>query len=325
MKVRRSLILALALAVLLVTPHAAGAQPSTTTSRIGLLTDLAWEPLREGLRDLGYAEGKNIVFELRRSEGRSERWPALAAELVRLKVDVIVTQGTPETLAAKRATTTIPIVMVGTGDPLTTRLVASLAQPGGNVTGSTQLGAGLATKRLEILKETVPNLSRVAFLWNPANPDQKSHFHEVQTGARSLNVALQSAEARNREELEQTFTAMMRERPSALLMTADSVHQRLIDEILTFASKNRLPAMYQLKENVVRGGLIAYGASAPDLVRRAAVHVDKILKGNKPADIPVEQPTKFELVINMKTAKALGLTIPPSLLVRADQVIARPD
>src|SRR5439155_5663073 len=213
-------------------PRAAGAQPPTWPgSHYG-----------KGCAISVYAEGKNIVFELRRSEGGSERWPALAAELVRLKVDVIVTQGTPATLAAKRATTTIPIVMVGTGDPLTTGLVASLAQPGGNVTGSTQLGAGLATKRLEILKETVPNLSRVAFLWNPANPDQKSHFHEVQTGARSLNVALQSAEARNREELEQAFTAMMRERPSALLMTADSVHQRLIDEILTFASKNRLPA-----------------------------------------------------------------------------------
>ena len=310
------------LAGLLAAPLAAeGQQPSTTMSRIALLTDLAWEPLREGLRDLGYTEGKNIVFELRRSEGRSERWPALAAELVRLTVDVIVTQGTPATLAAKRATTTIPIVMVGTGDPLTTGLVASLPQPRGNVTGSTQLGAGLATKRLEILKEAVPNLSRVAFLWNPANPDQTSHFHEVQTGARSLNVALQSAETRNREELEQALTAMMRERPSALLMTADSVHQRLIDQIVTFASKNRLPAMYQLKENVERGGLMSYGANLADLFRRAAAYVDKILKGTKPADLPVEQPTTFELAINLKTAKALGLTIPPSLLQRADEVI----
>jgi len=209
---RRVFIGTVAGALLAAPLEAEAQQPSTTISRIGLLTDLAWEPLREGLRDLGYTEGKNIAFELRRSEGRSERWPALAAELVRLKVDVVVTQGTPATLAAKRATTTIPIVMVGTGDPLTTGLVASLPQPRGNVTGSTQLGAGLATKRLEILKETVPNLSRVAFLRNPANPDQKSHFHEVQTGARSLNVALQSAEARNREELEQALTAMMHER-----------------------------------------------------------------------------------------------------------------
>jgi len=302
-------------------PLAAEGQPSTTIARIGLLTDLVWEPLREGLRDLGYVEGKNVVFEVRRSDGRSERWPELAAELIRLKVDVIVTQGTPATLAAKQATTTIPIVMVGTGDPITTGLVASLARPRGNVTGSTQLGAGLATKRLELLKETVPQLSRVAFLWNPANPDQKSHFHEVQTGARFLNVALQSVEARNREELELVFRVLMRERPSALLMTADSVHQRLIDDILTFASKSRLPAMYQLKENVERGGLMSYGARVPDLVWHAATYVDKILKGAKPADLPVEQPTKFELVINLKTAKALGLTIPQSVLLRADQVI----
>jgi putative tryptophan/tyrosine transport system substrate-binding protein len=211
--------------------------------------------------------------------------------------------------------------MVGTGDPLSTGLVASLARPLGNVTGSTQLGAGLATKRLEILKEAVPKLSRVAFLWNPANPDQNFHFHEVQAGARLLNVALQSTEARNREELERALTVLMHERPSALLMTADSVHQRLIDDILTFASKNRLPVMYQVKENVERGGLMSYGANAADQFRRAAMYVDKILKGASPADLPVEQPTKFELVINLKTAKALGLTIPPSLLARADQVI----
>jgi len=309
------------LGAVLAAPRAAETQPSTTIARIGLLTDLVWEPLREGLRDLGYVEGKSIVFEVRRSDGRSERWPELAAELIRLKVDVIVTQGTPATLAATQATRTIPIVMVGTGDPLATGLVVSLARPGGNVTGSTQLGAGLATKRLEILKETVPQLSRVAFLWNPANPDQKSHFHEAQTGARLLNVTLQSAEAHNREELERVFTVLMRDRPDALLMTADSVHQRLIDVILTFTSKNRLPAMYQLKENVEHGGLMSYGASVPDLVRRAATYVDKILKGAKPADLPVEQPTKFELVINLKTAKALGLTIPRSLLLRADQVI----
>jgi len=300
---------------------AADAQPATTIWRIGLLTDFAWEPLRQGLRELGYVEGKDIVFELRRSHGRSDRWPALAAELVRLKVDVIVTQGTPGTLAAKQATTTIPIVMVAAGDPLTTGVVMSLARPGGNVTGSTQLGAGLAAKRLEILKDTLPKLSRVAFLWNPANPDQSSHFHEAQTGARFLNLTLQSAEARNREELELAFAVLMRERPSALLMTADSVHQRLIDDILAFAAKNRLPAMYQLKENVERGGLMSYGASTPDLLRRAATYVDKILKGTKPGDLPVEQPTKFELAINLKTAKALGLTIPPSLRARANYVI----
>jgi putative ABC transport system substrate-binding protein len=241
--------------------------------------------------------------------------------LVRLKVDIIVTFATPATLAAKQATATIPIIMVGTGNPLSTGLIASLAHPGGNVTGLTQLGAGLATKRLELLKETVPKRSRVAFLWNPANPDQTSHFNEVQAGARSLGVMLQSVGMRGGEELEHAFATMMRERPSALLLTADAVTQRHIDQIIAFASKNRLPAMYQLKENVGAGGLMSYGASWPDLMRHAAAYIDKILRGAKPADLPVEQPTKFELVINLKTAKALGLTIPPPVLARADEII----
>jgi len=303
---------------LLAAPLVAGAQ---AIPRIGLLGDLPWDPLRQGLRDLGYTEGKNVLFEDRRSGGRNERWPELAQELVRLKVQVIVTSGTPAALAAKRATTTIPIVMAVTGDPLSTGLVASLARPGGNVTGLTQLGAGLAAKRLELLKELIPSLSRLAFLWNPANPDQKSHFNEAQAGAQLLGVALQSVEVRGAEQLDRVFDAMLRERPSALLMTADAVHQLRIDWIIAFASKNRLPVMYQLKENVERGGLISYGAVHADLVRRAAIYVDKILKGAKPADLPVEQPTKFELVINLKTAKALGLAIPQSLLQRANEVI----
>ena len=296
----------------------AGAQ---AIPRIGLLGDSSWEPLRRGLRDLGYVEGKNVVFEDRRSGGRNERWPDLAAELVRLNVQVMVTSGTPATLAAKRATTTIPIVMAFTGNPLSTGLVASLAQPGGNVTGLMQLGAGLAAKRLELLREVLPNISRLAFLWNPANPDQQSHFNEARAGARSVGVTLQSVEVRSREQLERAFATMMQDRPGALLMTGDSVHQLSIDWIVAFASKNRLPVMYQLKENVERGGLISYGAVRADLVRRAAMYVDKILKGAKASELPVEQPTTFELVINLKTAKALGLTIPPSLLLRADQVI----
>jgi putative ABC transport system substrate-binding protein len=314
------LVLVLSLAL---TPLAAKAQqPSMTISRIGLLADAtSWEPLRLGLRDLGYVEGKSIALEERSSQGRNERFLDLAAELVRLNVNIIVTWGTPATLAAKRATTTIPIVMASAGDPVRSNLVSSLAHPGGNVTGLTVLGPGLAAKRLELLKEAVPNMSRVAFLWNPANPDQKSSFDEVQAGARALGVTLHSVEARSREELEQAFAAMRQSRPSALLMTADAVHQRHIGRIVAFASETRLPAMYQLKEAVERGGLMSYGASLPDLDRRAATYIDKILKGAKPADLPVEQPTKFELVINLKTAKALGLTIPQSLLVRTDQVI----
>ena len=311
--------LATAVALLLVAvPLAAGAQP---IARIGLLGDYSWEPLRQGLRDLGYVEGKNVILEDRPAGGRNERWPGLAAELVRLNVQVIVTAGTPAALAAKRATTTIPIVMAVAGDPLSTGLVSSLGRPDGNVTGLTQFGAGLAAKRLELLKEVVPHISRLAFLWNPANPDQKSHFNEVQAGARSLSVALQSVEVSNREQFEPAFRAMQESRPSALLMTADAIHQRHIDWIIAFASKNRLPVMYQLRENVERGGLISYGALRSDLVRRAAIYVDRILKGAKPADLPVEQPTRFELVLNLKTAKTLGLTIPPSLLLRADRII----
>jgi len=311
--------------LLLAAPLVIDAQPSATIPRLGLLAATGntglWEPLRQGLRDLGYVEGKNIVLEYRRSEGRSERLSDLAAELVRLKVDIIVTEGTPATSAAKRATTTIPIVMAFTGDPLSSELVSSLGRPGGNVTGLTDLGAGLATKRVALLNEAVPKLSRLAFLWNPANPAQISQFNEVQAGARSLSVTLQALEVRSDDELERAFATMVRERPSALLITADSVHQRHIDRIIAFASKSRLPAMYQLKENVEAGGLMSYGSSLSDLRRRAAVYIDKILKGAKPANLPVEQPTKFEFVINMKTAKALGLQIPQSVLLQADQVI----
>ncbi len=318
----RLIELVLALALTLV-PLAAEAQPSTTIPRIGLLAPDAtsWEPLRLGLRDLGYVEGKSIAFEERSSEARNERLADLASELVRLKVNIIVTRGTPETLAAKQATTTIPIVIAGAGDPVRSGLVSSLAHPGGNVTGLTVLGPGLAAKRLDLLKEAVPNMSRVAFLWNPANPDQKSSFNEVQAGARALGVTLQSVEARSREELEQALAMLKQSRPSALLMTADGVHQRYIGRIVAFTSETRLPAMYQLKEAVDRGGLMSYGASLPNLGRLTASYVDKILKGAKPSDLPVEQPTKFELVINLKTAKTLGLTIPQSLLVRADEII----
>jgi len=300
----------------------AEAQPSTTIPRIGLLSDaVSSEPFRLGLRELGYVEGKSIALEERSSPGGSERFGDLAFELVRLNVNVIVTWGTPATLAAKQATTTVPIVMASAGDPVRSGLIASLAHPGGNVTGLTVFGPGLAKKRLELLKEALPNMSRVAFLWNPANPDQRASFNEVQAGARALGLTLHSVEARSGEELEKGLATMKQSRASALLMTADAVHQRYIARIVAFTSETRLPAMYQLREAVDRGGLMSYGASLPDLGRRAAYYVDKILKGAKPGDLPVEQPTKFELVINATTAKALGLTIPQSLLLRADQII----
>ena len=302
-------------------PLAAEAQPATKIPRVGLLDYVPfWEPLRQGLRGLGYVEGQNIAFVYQPTAGRRERLPDLAAELVRLKVEVIVTYGTPATVAAKQATTTIPIVMVG-GDPLRSGLVASLGRPGANVTGNTILGAELSAKRLELLKEALPKVSRVAFLWNPTNPAQVVHFEDIQVGARALGVTLQSVKVSSPNEFDSAFAALTRERPDALYMTADSMHQLHVGRIIDFVAKSRLPAMYQVPENAVAGGLMAYGASLPELFRRAALYVDKILKGAKPGDLPVEQPTKFELVINLKTAKALGLTIPHSLLVRADQII----
>ena len=323
MKRRRAFVGALALAVL-VAALAVDAQQPTKIRRVGLLDECAafsWEPLRRGLRDLGYVEGQNIAFEYRPSEGRSERLSDLAAELVRLKVDVIVSCGTPATRAAKEATTAIPIVMVGIGDPLRSGLVASFARPGGNITGNTILGPEIGAKRLQLLKEAIPNVSRVAFLWNPANASNAAAFQNAQVGARALGLTLQSVEVSSPNQFESAFAAMTRERPDALVMTADPVHQLHVGRIADFAAKNRLPAMYQLGENVIAGGLMSYGASLPELFRRGALYVDRILKGAKPADLPVEQPTTFELVINLKTAKALGLTIPPSLLLRADQVI----
>ena len=311
------LILSLALV-----PIAAEGQEAGKVSRIGLLGYSAgWEPFRQALRDLGYAEGRNIAIEYRLTEGGQERLHEHAAELVRLKVDVLVTAGTPNTQAAMRATTTIPIVMVSTGDPLRTALVASLARPGGNVTGNTILGAELAGKRLQLLKNILPNLSRVAFLWNPANASHISHFEEIQAAARVLGLKVQSVGVREPNEFESAFLKMMRDRPGALIMTADAMHQLHLAWIVDFAAKRRLPAMYQLKEYVETGGLMSYGAIQADLFRRAAVYVDKILKGAKPADLPVEQPTKFELVINLKTAKALGLTIPQTILGQADEII----
>ena len=277
---------------------------------------------RQGLRDLGYVEGQNIAIEYRWAEGRFERLPDLAAELVRLKVDVIVSVVTQASLAAKNATRTIPIVMVAAGDPLGSGLVASLARPGGNVTGPSSMLAELAGKELELLKETVPNVSRVAVLWNPANAVwQAQMLRATEVAARALGLQLQLLEARGPDELEGAFAAMTRERASALLVQVDVIFALHARRIADLAAKRRLPAMYGSREHVEAGGLISYAPNVPDVFRRAATYVDKILKGAKPADLPVEQPTKFELVINLKTAKALGLTIPQAVLIRADEVI----
>ena len=315
---------------LLAAPLAAEAQQADKIARIGFLAlNIAGAPhlreaFRQGLRDLGYVEGRNVVIEYRDAAGKPERLPALAAELVALKVDVILAVGEPHALAAKQATKTIPIVFTVAADPVASGLVTSLSRPGGNVTGLSSVGPDLVGKRLELLKQVVPGVSRVGVLWQPGGADERTErdlLKGAEVAARALGVRLQFVEARGPAEFEGAFAAMTKARAGALTVLGSSMllgeRRRLVD----LAAKHRLPAVYTARESVDAGGLMAFGANFADLFRRAATYVDKILKGAKPGDLPVEQPTKFDLIINLKTAKALGLTIPPSLLQRADQVI----
>jgi putative ABC transport system substrate-binding protein len=275
----------------------------------------------QGLRDLGYVEGKNILIEYRFAEGKADRLPELAMELVRLKVDAIFTTGTPAIFALKQATKTIPIVFFSASDPVGTGAVASLAHPGGNITGITALASDLWPKRLELLKEIFPKLTRVAMLWNKGNPGMALEAKATQEVAGPLGVALQDRGVKDPNELDVVFLAMTKDRPDGFLALMDPVLNSYQKRILDFLAQNRLPAMFENKNWVEAGGLISYGANYADAHRRAATLIDKILKGAKPADLPVEQPTKFELVINLKTAKQIGLTIPPNVLARADKVI----
>ena len=289
-----------------------GSSPSRPDPRI--------EAFQLGLRELGYVEGKDIVIERRYAEARLDRLREMARDLVHLKVDVIFAVGTPSVEAAKDATQTIPIV-ISSGDPVGSGHVASLARPGGKITGLTNLTPELAGKRLELLKETVPKLSRVAVLWNPDSPASALRMREAEVAARSLHLELHSAEARSPNDLESAFSAMKRERAGALITLRGPLIVNQLNRIVDLAANRRLPAMYDDRSNVQAGGLMSYGANQADLDRRAAIYVDKIFKGAKPADLPVEQPTKFELIINLKTAKQIGLTIPPNVLARADKVI----
>jgi putative ABC transport system substrate-binding protein len=273
------------------------------------------------LRDLGYVEGQSIVIEYRYAEGRPDRLPVLSAELVRLKGDVLVTAGRPAIRAAKEATTSIPIVMAISGDAVATGLVASLARPGANLTGLSILAPELTGKRLQLLKETVPKVSRVAVLWNPTNPDSQLNWKAAQAAGQALRVTLQSLEARDANDFEAAFATMKREHADGLFVLGDPLTVGNQVRIADLALKYRLPGICFWRQFVDAGGLMSYGPSFGDMFRRAAVYVDKILKGAKPADLPGEQPTRFELVINLKTAKALALTAPQSVLVRADQVI----
>ena len=312
---------------LLGVPLAAAAQPPTHVHRIGYLlgTTQEQEPLLEAfleaMRALGYVEGQNLVMEYRAAEGQYERLPDLAAELVRLKVDVLLAMNTPAALAAKHATTTIPIVMTGVAYPVGSGLVASLARPGGNITGLASLQHELIGKRLELLKAVLPTVSRVAVLWNPANPAHAVAVREADVATQALGVQLHLVEARGPDAFDRAFAAMTRAHAGALLVLGDPLvfeHRRRLVEL---AVRSRLPTMHNIRPYVEAGGLMAYGPRTTDLRRRAAVYVDKILKGAKPADLPVEQPTTFELIINLKTAEALGLTMPPTLLFQADEVI----
>jgi len=276
---------------------------------------------REGLRELGYVEGQNIEIESRWAEGNYDRLPGLAADLVRLKVAVILTYGTPASQAAKRATATIPIVMAAIIDPLASGLVTSLARPGENLTGQSMMSPDLVEKQLEILKEVVPKVSRVALLHNPANPGNAPQVRHAQNAARALGVRLQLLGARGSSEIDSAFAAMTNEQAGAVIVLVDAMLQDNRTRITDLAARNRLPAVYGLSEYAEAGGLSAYGPNRLDMFRHAATYVDKILKGVKPGDLPVERPNRFELIINLKTAKALRLTIPPALLQRADQVI----
>ncbi|HEY8132359.1 MAG TPA: ABC transporter substrate-binding protein [Thermoanaerobaculia bacterium] len=293
-----------------------GTYPPTTPEFAHL-----WEAFVQGLRDLGYIEGQNLVVDRRFMEGKAERLPELAAELVRLNVRVIVAGGQPPPVAAKRATATIPIVMTNFSDPVGLGLVTNLARPGGNITGLALLTVELVTKQLQLLTQAVPKVSRVALLTNPSNPGAALQRRDAETAARALGLQLQVLEAQRLDELAGAFDAMTSQRAGAVLLPGDSVLYFYRKQIADLAIKNRLPALFAPREFAEAGGLMAYGANIADLYRRAATYVDRILKGANPGDLSIEQPTKFELVINVKTAKALGITIPQSLLLRADEVI----
>jgi ABC-type uncharacterized transport system substrate-binding protein len=314
---------------MLVVPLSLEAQSPPMVAKIGLLTPSSpagsghlVEAFRQGFRELGYIEGKTFVLQARYGDGKSERLSELARELVRWKADVIVTSTDVATAAVRRQTRTMPIVMALSTDPVGTGFVASLARPGGNVTGLSNITAELSGKRLELLKEAVPGLARVAFLWNPDVRGAVLDYKETEERARSLRLELRSLEVYTAEDLERAFATLRGERPQAFIVAAANlVMFARRTAIAQFAQSNRLASMYAAREYVDAGGLMSYGANVSDMFRRSALYVDKILKGAKPADLPVEQPTKFELVINLKTARALGLTIPQSILVRADEVI----
>jgi ABC-type uncharacterized transport system substrate-binding protein len=326
-----SLLAATLILLVLAAPLAtAAAQPAERMPRVGYISPGSpsdpvrlrrFEIFQQGMRELGYVEGRNLSLEPRWAGNAYDRYHALAADLIRMKVDVIVTLGGAATQAAQQATRSIPIVMSIVTDPLGSRLVSGLAHPGGNVTGTSMMAPDLVAKQLELLREVVPKVSHVALLWNPANPGSAAQLREGESVARAMGLRLQTLEARDAREIDRAFAAMTRSQPGALVVLADAIFINQRRQIADLAVKSRLSAVYGMSDYAEVGGLIIYGVNLPAMHRRAATFVDKILKGAKPADLPVEQPTAFELVVNLKTAKALGVTIPSSVLLRADQVI----
>jgi len=305
-------------------PFAALAQQAGKVWRMGFLAhghEIFYDALFDGLREYGYEEGRNLIVERRYAQGDAERFKEFAAEMVRLKVDIIIVVTTPAALAVMNATKTIPIVHPNAIDPLDTGLIVSLAHPGGNLTGGAQLSAETSAKRLQILKKVVPGLTRTAALWNPANPAVLSSMKEIQGAARVLGITLQPYEVQGPQDFPAAFAAITRARPDALFVLQDAVTMQQRNDIAGFAIRERLPSMFQEKGWAAAGGLMSYGEDLPAMYRRAAYFVDRIFKGTKPADLPVEQAAKFELVINLKTARAIGLTVPDELLALADQVI----
>ncbi len=291
-------------------------------ARVGIVDDSPlWDAFHRQLRELNYVEGKNIAFEYRRADGVAERLLTAARELARLPVDVIAVYGTPAAQAVQQETNTVPIVAIAVGDPIGAGLVSNFARPGGNLTGNTILGPEVVSKRLQILKDAIPAAARVAILWNPDNASSAAIFPEFQKAAAAFHITLVSLEARKADDFDAVFAQLSADRPDAVLTTNDAVHQAQMARVIDFLLKNRIPGLFQLRQNVADGGLMSYGASVTDLFRRGALYVDKILHGTKPGELPIEQPVTFELVINLKTAKAIGLAIPPMLLARAEEVI----
>ena len=304
-------------------PLAAHAQSATARiQRIGIIDDSpSWDPFRQQLRELHYVEGQNLAYVYLRTDGSPGQLDAAAAVLAQLPVNVIAAFGTPQAKAAQRATKTIPIVAISISDPITAGLVTSLAHPGGNITGNTILGPDIVTKKLQILKDAFPGAMRVAYLWNPDNPATAEILEDLRKAAPLFHITLISLEARTEVDFDRVFAQMSSDRPDAVLTTSDPVHQAHMSAVIDCLLKNRIPGLFQVREHVVAGGLMSYGVSLSDLFRMGALYTDKILRGTKPADLPIAQPVTFEFAINLKTAKAIGLEIPTTVIARADEVI----